>query len=154
MTVLEEQHLAIFRSMYGPWQTDEQAQRNTHGRLVAVDYVVTPFVPDEEALGETEKKRQGCAIVDSLSRMYSRWFTTDDGDVQVLRAEPPSTSYVAWRSLRRRTPAVVAHPPSATGWRTGPPRDSTSNTPPACETIPEPPDSTRTRGCDPLSFFT
>lgn len=124
----EEIRLAMFLMMYGPWEMNEEVRLDSQGQVAAVDYIASPYAPDEKARLEVE--RHGIALVGSLSGMYTRWFTnavtTEDGAVQALRSEPPvdrlgglvpvdywDRPHRTLRLLLLRQQPVIPNPPTA-----------------------------------------
>lgn len=90
LTEPQQQKIAWFLMMHGRWPSTEQPVVEG-GRLVRINYEFRPAVPDDEDHAEAIS-RQGFALVDSLSSMYSNAYNdatlTEDGEIRVLRHEP------------------------------------------------------------------
>lgn len=90
LTDLQQQKIAWFLMLHGQWLPTEQPVIED-GRLVRIDHVFRPVVPDDKEFAEAISD-QGFALVGSLSSMYSNAYNdvtlTEDGEIRMLRHEP------------------------------------------------------------------
>lgn len=86
----DERNLAWFLLLHGDWPQKQESQFDELGRLVRVDFVSEPQIPDEEVARHIEE--QGLAFFGCLSKLYTQRFldaiTTDEGEIRALREEP------------------------------------------------------------------
>ncbi len=84
-----EKKLAWFLAQYAGWVPEEATHTDGDGRIVRLDYNLSPD-GDEEAFATYTQ--QGFAVFGALSSVYTRRFlmstTTENGDITALRQEP------------------------------------------------------------------